>query len=390
MAQSIFTTKNQSQGYLVGNDPETIGMSPRQLRKYEKERERLKKPLKTIVHPMGIVNYLVQVVIAYYMYDFLRNYFMMLVMSIIIAAPIFDLIGLFFAYRGINVRIVTPEKNISRNSIGYMKVILDNRSIVVSYDTCVKVDTENTFYGGKSGAVFSLPAAARKSFEHHIPLKYSMNGIYKFTIENITIRDLMGFVSIKKKQECTTEVNVFPESTTNLALDMADISRGMTESEETVKKGHDFSDVSDVREYIPGDKLMSIHWKLSAKRDILMVKDRVSMSDQQMVILTELCGGDEAVDDILSLTYAVIEKMVRDQTYVRLMWWSDGNFSFEERQIMNLENLREAFTSLYYEKIYNDSEKTKGYMRSIHPELKAYVNICMKDGKADAVVVEQD
>ena len=390
MAQSIFTTKNQSQGYLVGNDPETIGMSPRQLRKYEKEREQLKKPLKTIVHPMGIVNYLVQVVIAYYMYDFLRNYFMMLVMSIIIAAPIFDLIGLFFAYRGINVRIVTPEKNISRNSIGYMKVILDNRSIVVSYDTCVKVDTENTFYGGKSGAVFSLPAAARKSFEHHIPLKYSMNGIYKFTIENITIRDLMGFVSIKKKQECTTEVNVFPESTTNLALDMADISRGMTESEETVKKGHDFSDVSDVREYIPGDKLMSIHWKLSAKRDILMVKDRVSMSDQQMVILTELCGGDEAVDDILSLTYAVIEKMVRDQTYVRLMWWSDGNFSFEERQIMNLENLREAFTSLYYEKIYNDSEKTRGYMRSIHPELKAYVNICMKDGKADAVVVEQD
>ena len=390
MAQSIFTTKNQSQGYLVGNNPETFGMSPRQLRKYEKESERLKKPLKTIVHPMGIVNYLVQVVIAYYMYDFLRNYFMMLVMSIIIAAPIFDLIGLFFAYRGINVRIVTPEKNISRNSIGYMKVILDNRSIVVSYDTCVKVDTENTFYGGKSGAVFSLPAAARKSFEHHIPLKYSMNGIYKFTIENITIRDLMGFVSIKKKQECTTEVNVFPESTTNLALDMADISRGMTESEETVKKGHDFSDVSDVREYIPGDKLMSIHWKLSAKRDILMVKDRVSMSDQQMVILTELCGGDEAVDDILSLTYAVIEKMVRDQTYVRLMWWSDGNFSFEERQIMNLENLREAFTSLYYEKIYNDSEKTRGYMRSIHPELKAYVNICMKDGKADAVVVEQD
>ena len=26
-----------------------------------------------------------------------------------------------------------------------------------------------------------------------------------------------------------------------------------------------FSDVQEVREYIPGDKLMSIHWKLSAK-----------------------------------------------------------------------------------------------------------------------------
>ena len=40
------------------------------------------------------------------------------------------------------------------------------------------------------------------------------------------------FVSIRKKQECSAEVNVFPESVVNIALDMADISRGMTESEE--------------------------------------------------------------------------------------------------------------------------------------------------------------
>ncbi|MBO4592394.1 MAG: DUF58 domain-containing protein [Eubacterium sp.] len=365
-------------------------LSARQQRKLQKERERLKKPLKTVIHPMGFINYGIQLAIALYMYDFLRNFFMMLVVSIIIASPIFDLIGLFFAYRGINVRIKAPEKNVTRNSIGYLKLILENKSIVVSYDTCVKLDTENTFYMDKSGAVLSLPASARKNYEHHIPLKYSMNGIYKFAVENITIRDLMGFISIRKKQDSSAEVNVYPESVSNIELDMQDISKGMTESEETVKKGHDFSDVSDVREYIPGDKLMSIHWKLSAKRDILMVKDRVSMSDQQMVILTEICGADEEVDEILGLTYAVIEKMVREQTYVRLMWWSDGNFAFEERHIMNLGNLKDAFSDIYYEKIYNDSDKTKGYMRSIHPELKAYVNICMKDGKADAVVVEQD
>ena len=42
---------------------------------------------------------------------------------------------------------------------------------------------------------------------------------------------------------------------------------------------------------------MSIHWKLSAKKDSLMVKDRVAMSDQQMVIVTELAGTDEEVDE---------------------------------------------------------------------------------------------
>ena len=29
-------------------------------------------------------------------------------------------------------------------------------------------------------------------------------------------------------------------------------------------------------------------------------------------------------------------------------------------------------------------------MISIHPELKAYVNVCMKDGNPEVVVVEQD
>ena len=57
---------------------------------------------------------------------------------------------------------------------------------------------------------------------------------------------------------------------------------------------------------------------------------------------------------------------------------------------MSRESLRESFSDIYYEKIYNDSEKTKQYMRSIRPELKAYVNVCMRDGEADAVVVEQD
>ena len=41
---------------------------------------------------------------------------------------------------------------------------------------------------------------------------------------------------------------------------------------ESKKKGYDFSEVTGIREYIPGDKLQNIHWKLSAKKDILMVR----------------------------------------------------------------------------------------------------------------------
>ncbi|MBO7623227.1 MAG: DUF58 domain-containing protein, partial [Bacteroidales bacterium] len=245
-------------------------------------------------------------------------------------------------------------------------------------------------YRDENSTILSLPCAARTDYEKQLPVRYSMNGSYKYSISEITIRDFLGFVSFRNKVNTVAEVNVYPDGFTIVGFAMTDMSRGMTESEETVKRGHDFSDVSDVREYIPGDKLMSIHWKLSAKRDILMVKDRVSMSDQQMIILPELSGSDEEVDEILSLTYTMVVNFIREQTYVRLTWWSENNFAFEERQIMNMDNLKEAFADMYYEKIYPDAEKTKMFMRSIRPELKAYVNVCMRNGEADAVIVEQD
>ena len=109
--------------------------------------------------------------------------------------------------------------------------------------------------------------------------------------------------------------------------------RQMLESEESSKRGNDFSDVQEVREYIPGDKLMSIHWKLSAKRDILMVKDRVSMSDHQLVIVPELFI-DQPVNlaAILTMTYSVILELIQEQTTVRLLYWSTNRYEYEDRQ----------------------------------------------------------
>jgi len=359
--------------------------------KYEaRKNEKLMRPMNTVVHPFRIISYLVLLAVAWYMHDFLRNHFMMIVMWVLIVLPIFDLISFIVLYRGVRVELTAPEREVNRNDVGYLKLMLINSSYMISYDVNIKIKAENAFYGDSSVAILSLPCSAKSSEEKQIPIKYSMNGNYRYSIHGTNISDILGFVSVKKNFDETAEVFVYPERSLAAEVDMSDMNKGMTESEETVKKGHDFSDVSDVREYIPGDKLMSIHWKLSAKRDILMVKDRVAMSDQQMVILVELAGSDEEVDEVLTLAYAVTKRLVQDQTYVRLIWWSEGKYSFEERQIMSIVNLREAFSDMYYESIYYDPERTRAYMLSIYPELKAYVKVCMHDGQANVLVLEQN
>ena len=63
---------------------------------------------------------------------------------------------------------------------------------------------------------------------------------------------------------------------------------------------------------------------------------------------------------------------------------------FEERQLMNRDNLSDAFNDIFYEKRYPDPERTREYMRSIRSELKAYIDVLSKNGEAICEVVEQD
>ena len=346
------------------------------LSKVEKEKIRMKKPLRTAVHPTRLIAYLVQLAIVLYMYDFLRNFFMMIVVTIVAAAPVLDIIALIFVYRSVEVRILAPENRVLRKSVAYLEFELSNKSLMVSYDVCVKLDAENLLYKDESGTIISLPCSARNKYVKQLPVRYMMNGIYRYSIKTMTVRDLLGFVSLKKNADTSTEVYVYPEKDSQAEMNLSDMSRGMTESEETMKKGHDFSDVQEIREYIPGDKLMSIHWKLSAKRDILMVKDRASMSDRQLVVLVELVKNTTAqLNMILTSAYTLVNQIVNDGTTIRLMFWSTERYEYETTRIDYKADLDNAFEKIYYEKTYTDMEEGASHMSSVHPEIKSYLLI---------------
>ena len=346
--------------------------------------------MKTKVHVTRIIAYLVQYLLVAFLFWFLRAHFFLMFLVVMSVVPFLSIGAVFLLRRFVEVTLVAPEREQNKDEIGFLHLKVKNPLWIFSFDANLILWTQNCFYGDTGKTRISVPIQMHATYEKMIPVRYSMNGMYRYRLDGFAMRDLLGIVSLAKKVTTETEVVIYPAGEGTRTGDMSDLSKGMTESEETQKKGHDFSDVSDVREYIPGDKLMSIHWKLSAKRDILMVKDRVSMSDQQMVILTELSGEDEEVDQVLSLTYGICDAFVREQIYVRLMWWSEGRFAFEERQILNKDALKKAFADLYYDKTYKDLEKTKELMRSIHPELTAYVHIYYRNGEADAEVVEQD
>ena len=264
------------------------------------------------------------------------------------------------------------------------------KRVTLKRDTKLIVNVENTLMETIGQQVFSVPVHAGKGYTLTLPVVATYPGLLKISVSRVYIKDLMGFFRLKKNVEQTAELSILPRAVTDIAYEKTALEQGMLESEESSKRGNDFSDVQEVREYIPGDKLMSIHWKLSAKRDILMVKDRVSMSDHQLVIVPELFI-DQPVNlaAILTMTYSVILELIQEQTTVRLLYWSTNRYEYEDVRIDYKEELDAAFARLYYEKAYKNPSEAADHMALVHPEMHAYLHV-FSDGQGAQMQVREN
>ncbi|MDE6025563.1 MAG: DUF58 domain-containing protein [Lachnospiraceae bacterium] len=324
------------------------------------------------------------------LYIFLHSQFYLIVLIIMLLGPIFS-IGMAGHLRDkTEVRVmagtVSTATDVSlirmedmygkQDEEVYFCIKLDNPTLFVSLDVKMILEISNLFFGVTTERTISVPIRAKTGYEFMLPIVPRLPGVIKVTVKKIEIKDLSGLCFFKKNIDVSGETTVLPLTLKDVKYDKNDAEAGMLESEESNKRGNDFSDVQEIREYIPGDKLMSIHWKLSAKRDILMVKDRVSMSDRQLVVVPELCGTDQAsLNMVVTSAYSVISEMIEDKTSIRLIYWSCNRDDYEETRIDYKEDLQNAFAQMFYESTYNSPDEAASNMASVHPEIKAYLHI---------------
>ncbi|MCH5268157.1 MAG: DUF58 domain-containing protein [Lachnospiraceae bacterium] len=106
---------------------------------------------------------------------------------------------------------------------------------------------------------------------------------------------ILGFRIRRKFLEIGEQVAVLPMQQ-ELALSFGD-ERTMRytdkETDMSVFGEKNPPEISDIREYRAGDRIRSIHWKLSAKRDELMVYEFISEQPPAVVVFLEPWGTDK-------------------------------------------------------------------------------------------------
>lgn len=298
----------------------------------------------------SIIIYIILLGFNTFMLFFLRNYFNLIFFAALIIAPFFSFIIGFFLCRNIQFFLSSASLVENRRNEFQFRIHADNPSILFANNCIVFITVSNELFGEKTTHSINIPINPFMESKVDYPVKSSHCGVISVSIDSVCIFDIFNLFRFNKNIHITREIPVFPDESIIDDTFTTDFSQGYNNMDESTMKGSDTSEVSEIREYIPGDKLQNIHWKLSAKKDILMVKERMSLTSTQLLFYIELADlKNDILDTILDYAYGIGTLLCSENIPFTFLWYSVKRQECRSHLILNFEDLKEGLCEILYE-----------------------------------------
>lgn len=300
---------------------------------------------------------------------FLHSYFNFVLLIVLLVMPLLSACCALAALHSLEVAFEGTKEHLVLGEPFLLKITVKNNSIIPLLNVWLMLTMGNEFFEVKGVHRLNIPAFMKQRNEIKYELSSEYLGVVSVHASGITVMDWLGFFRFHKKISLQKEYVIIPDSRLPAEPDAVAMDAGMTEAEENPKKGYDFSEVTDVREYQPGDKLQNIHWKLSAKKDEIMVKERESLSSSRMLVFVELLQDESMVlNDILVAAYGMARYLLENQISFELKYWSIKAQELKSCTVFNPGELDDWMEQIYYETAYKEDGLGRRMMQQLFPE----------------------
>lgn len=178
-------------------------------------------------------------------------------------------------------------------------------------------------------------------------------GFVTLRIKRARIFDLFGLLPLpvsRKHIYGTDRILVLPQRE-EIFLDLDDrknTTRFPQEMEFRVQGEQDPPEVSQIREYQPGDALRKIHWKLTAKRDELMVCEHIS---EQICPLVFFVDFGELTEAFMKRFYSIAMELLQQDKSFYLAYYDPETMEVTRCQILKEENFYEYLLQMNISRI---------------------------------------
>ncbi len=301
------------------------------------------------------IRYIVIIVFNLFFMFLFQSYINLILLIGLLLFPVYSIYAVKKVAEKLSVEIKAPMEAMEKKSEFYIRFLLHNPTFFPLVNATIVMDAENAFYLEKGSHTLNVPIRAKKDTEVSYPIVMDYCGRLIVSVKEIVLVDLLGIYEVTIPLSETRECLVFPTGQSRNREVGQIYIHGVSEAMESKEKGYDFSEVSGIREYVPGDKLQNIHWKLSVKKDELMVKERISVSAMQLIVLVELANDEEMrLESVLELAEGVTKSLVAQNLPFTIYYYSSNIGGLKECYIGNEVEREQWIEMVLYDLSYKD------------------------------------
>ena len=268
------------------------------------------------------------------------DYFPLAIFIITLVLPIILNIIIRIIKKSISLDIKSIDVVQNKNDGIEVKLLIKNNSIFPAVNGELKLCYYNKFSGNKEIEYINFPINSKETESIDFKIKSKYCGKLIIEIQSLKIYDYLTFSSVKKKLNKSKEIIVLPQIyDLNFSGNVININSLDGEIFSKDKAGDDPSEVFNVREYVEGDKIQRIHWKLSSKVDNVMIKEYSQPIVNDSIIIVELCESENNINTIQGIieTAISLSHMLLSYNYIHYICWYDKNKDFFNKIIINSE-----------------------------------------------------
>jgi len=204
---------------------------------------------------------------------------------------------------------------------------------------------DNLFTGGMCQEEILFFASSAKFM-----FKPQSCGMINISASQLAVTDIFGLSTWKVKHPPAGKLLVMP-NLVNIHLTVSPSTRPTLDSEDYSMhlSGSDSSETFAIREYIPGDPLKSIHWKLSQKTDKLLVRELgLPISDRILLLMETSVPNLEIkrINRIATTLYSVAHELIIHELTHTLGWMDTKTYEYKSHEITSAQDLELAFADL--------------------------------------------
>lgn len=275
--------------------------------------------------------------------------------SLIVAAPLFSfIVTLVLKLSGkITVEVETSDSIVYKSDILKLKVRVKNKHRILPVPLIVikLIPPENFYIADDAPDTYRVSVMPRSETAFEINYRARYWGTGKLGVKSAILRDYMNFFTFNPFKnpdilKMSAEVKVFPEipdvPANSPIVKSVRESKFSDDAEET-KEADGLSPFNGTpgythREYVEGDPIKRINWKLSSKKDSYLIRlDDEIESIRQVIVLDSVGNSGEnrralderAVEGVLAMVFSLTRLGLETA-----VWYNAGNdfVSFEAKK----------------------------------------------------------